>query len=127
MAADRTPVPEAPLRWSVTDTSLASFDPSTTTLTGKKAGKTTLTVRGPGQGLAVTWAVRVIAANLRLSSSRIGLALSRRYPVKANFADEAGAGVGPAARRAPASDQPQGAARRGAATRGAPRARPPPA
>src|SRR5437867_4192431 len=107
IAADKTPVPEAPLRWSVTDTSLASFDPSTTTLTGKKAGKTTLTVRGPGQGLAVTWAVRVIAANLRLSSSRIGLALSRRYPVKANFADEAGAVIGPATGVTWASDNPQ--------------------
>jgi len=107
IAADKTPVPEAPLRWSVTDTSLASFDPSTTTLTGKKAGKTTLTVRGPGQGLAVTWAVRVIAANLRLSASRIGLALSRRYPVKANFADEAGAVIGPATGVTWASDNPQ--------------------
>ena len=107
IAADKTPVPEAPLRWSVADTSLASFDPSTTTLTGKKAGKTTLTVRGPGQGLAVTWAVRVIAANLRLSSSRIGLALSRRYPVKANFADEAGAVIGPATGVTWASDNPQ--------------------
>src|SRR5256885_13014197 len=118
MAADRTPVPEAPRRWSVADASLASFDPSTTTLTGKKAGKTTLTVRGPGQGLAVTWAVRVIAANLRLSSSRIGLALSRRYPVKANFADEAGAGVGPATRRTPAGGKPPVGAVRGRRTAG---------
>src|SRR2546425_5352749 len=55
IAADKTPVPEAPLRWSVADTSLAGFDPATATLTGKRAGKTTLTVRGPGQGLAVTW------------------------------------------------------------------------
>src|SRR2546425_9125106 len=35
IAADKTPVPEAPLRWSVADTSLAVFDPVTTTLTGK--------------------------------------------------------------------------------------------
>jgi len=107
IAADKTPVPEAPLRWSVADTSLASFDPSTATLTGKKAGKTTLTVRGPGQGLAVTWTVRVIAANLKLSASRVGLASNRRYPVKANFADEAGAVIGPATGVTWASDNPQ--------------------
>src|SRR2546426_281527 len=100
IAADRSPVPEAPLRWSVADTSLAGFDPATATLTGKRAGKTTLTVRGPGQGLAVTWTVRVIAANLKLSASRLGLALNRRYPVKANFADEAGPVVRPGDGRA---------------------------
>jgi len=107
IAADKTPVPEAPLRWSVADTSLAGFDPVTATLTGKKAGKTTLTVRGPGQGLAVTWTIRVIAGNLKLSAGRIGLALNRRYPVKANFADEAGAVIGPATGVTWASDNPQ--------------------
>jgi len=107
IAADKTPVPEAPLRWSVADTSLAAFDPVTMTLTGKRAGKTTLTVKGPGQGLAVTWTIRVIAANLKLSASRIGLALNRRYPVKANFADEAGAVIGPATSVTWASDNPQ--------------------
>src|SRR5947208_2159904 len=96
IAADKTPVPEAPLRWSVADTSLAAFDPVMMTLTGKRAGKTTLTVKGPGQGLAVTWTIRVIAANLKLSASRTGLALNRRYPAKANFADQAGPASGPA-------------------------------
>src|SRR3989441_3479254 len=43
----------------------------------------------------------------RSSSSRIGLALSRRYPVKANFADEAGAVIGPATGVTWASDNPQ--------------------
>src|SRR2546421_4988376 len=52
-------------------TSLAVFDPVTTTLTGKRAGKTTLTVKGPGQGLAVTWTIRVIAANLDRKSTRL--------------------------------------------------------
>src|SRR3989441_5981839 len=43
----------------------------------------------------------------RSSSSRIGLALSRRYPVKANFADEAGAVIGPATGVTWTSDNPQ--------------------
>src|SRR5436189_1712947 len=39
LAPDGTPVPEAPIRWSVADSSLASFDAATGSLTGKQAGK----------------------------------------------------------------------------------------
>jgi uncharacterized protein YjdB len=107
LAADGTVVPEASMRWSIGDTSLVGFDPATATLTGKRGGTTTLTVRGPGQGLVFTWNVRVIAANLRLSVSRIGLPPNRRYPLKASFADEAGAVVGPATGVTWSSDNPQ--------------------
>src|SRR5213596_949241 len=107
LAADRTPVPDAPFRWTVGDTSLASFDPASGTLTGKRAGKTTLVVRGPGSGLVVTWQIRVIAAGLKLSAARLGLPLNRRYPLKANFADEAGVVIGPATGVTWASDNPQ--------------------
>src|SRR5437870_9724942 len=82
LAADKSPVPEAPFRWTVGDTSLASFDPASGTLTGKRAGKTTLVVKGPGPGLVVTWQIRVIAAGLKLSAARLGLPLNRRYPLK---------------------------------------------
>src|SRR5204862_5599522 len=70
LAADRTPVPEAPFRWTVADTALASFDPGSGTLTGKRAGRTTLVVKGPSSGLVVTWQIRVIAAGLKLSAAR---------------------------------------------------------
>src|SRR6058998_2278351 len=96
LAADRTPVPEAPFRWTVGDTSLASFDPTSGVLTGKRAGKTTLVVKGPGPGLVVTWQIRVIAAGLKISAARLGLPLNRRYALKANFADEGGVVIGPA-------------------------------
>jgi len=43
LAADKTPIPEAPLRWFVADP--ASLRPQTGTLTGR-LGKTTLVVRG---------------------------------------------------------------------------------
>src|SRR5438874_5327440 len=66
LGADGQPVPEAPLRWSVGDTALVSFDAVTGVLTGKKAGKTQLVVTGPGPGLAYTWAIRVIAGALKL-------------------------------------------------------------
>ena len=106
LAADKTPVPEAPFRWTVGDTSLASFDPASGTLTGKRAGKTTLVVRGPGSGLVVTWQIRVIAAGLKLSAARLGLPLNRRYPLRASFADEAGVVIGPATGVTWASDNP---------------------
>jgi Tol biopolymer transport system component len=107
LAADKSPVPEAPFRWTVGDTSLASFDPASGTLTGKRAGKTTLVVKGPGPGLVVTWQIRVIAAGLKLSAARLGLPLNRRYPLKANFADEAGVTIGPATGVTWTSDNPQ--------------------
>src|SRR5947199_5679426 len=107
LGADDQPVPEAPLRWSVGDTTLASFDPATGVLTGRKAGKTQLVVKGPGLGLAYTWAIRVIAAALKLSATRVGLPLNRRYGLRASFADETGAVIGPATGVTFASDNPQ--------------------
>jgi hypothetical protein len=110
LAGDNSVVAEAPLRWTVGDTSLASFDPASGVLTGKKAGRTTLVVKGPGPGLVVTWQIRVIAAGLRLSASRVGLPLGRRFPLRASFADEAGVVIGPATGVAWVSDSPQVAA-----------------
>jgi len=107
LTADKSPVPEAPFRWTVGDTSLASFDPVSGTLTGKRAGKTTLMVKGPGPGLTVTWQIRVIAAGLKLSAARLGLPLNRRYPLKASFADEAGVVIGPATGVTWTADNPQ--------------------
>lgn len=106
LAADKTPVPDAPLRWNVADTTLAGFDPATGVLTGRKAGKTTLTVKGPGPGLVVTWQLRVIAAGLALSATRVGLPVTRRVQLKASFADETGAVLQPAAGVTWTSDNP---------------------
>jgi Tol biopolymer transport system component len=110
LAGDQTLVPEAPLRWTVDDPSLAVFDPATGTMSGKRAGRTTLTVRGPGPGLTVTWQIRVLAAGVRLSASRIGLPVNRRYALRASFTDEAGAVLGPATGVTWSSDNPSVAA-----------------
>ena len=107
LAADKSVVTEAQMRWSVGDTSLASFDPATGVLTGKKAGRTTLGVKGPGPGLVVTWQVRVIAAGLKLSATRVGEPLGRRFSLKASFADESGTVIGPATGVTWVSDNPQ--------------------
>ena len=97
LAADNTPVPEAPLRWSLSDTMVASFDVATGVLTGKAIGKTQLVVQGPGQGLSVVWTVNVIAGTVKLSASRLGLAPGERFTLlKANFTDDNGAVVAPA-------------------------------
>src|SRR2546430_10252365 len=80
------------------------------TLFRSRAGKTPLVVKGPGRGLVVTWQIRVIAAGLKLSAARLGLPLNRRYPLKANFADEAGGLISPATGGTWTSDNPPGGA-----------------
>src|SRR5204863_22684 len=58
-------------------------------------------------GVVFTWQIRVIAARLKLTAARLGLPLNRRYPLKANFADEAGVIIGPATGVTWTSDNPQ--------------------
>ncbi|HWH03211.1 MAG TPA: Ig-like domain-containing protein [Gemmatimonadales bacterium] len=96
LATGGVPVPEAPLRWIVGDSSLASFDTATGMLTGLKVGKTTLTVRGPGVGLQAVWNISVIAGSVRLSASRAGLHAGQRFTIKADFTDDGGQVLGPA-------------------------------
>jgi uncharacterized protein YjdB len=110
LTVDNAPVPEAPLRWVVADPSIASFDAQTGTLTGRAVGKTQLTVRGPGQGLAVTWNLSVIAGVPRFTQPRVGLGLNQRRTLRANYADEQGNLLGPATNLTWASDNPQVAA-----------------
>ena len=107
LGTDKTPVPEAPLTWSVADTSIARFDPATAVLTGISAGKTQLVVKGPGQGLSVSWNVRVLAGAVKLSATRIGLPVGRTYVVKGSYTDEAGTVIGPATGLTWASESPQ--------------------
>jgi Tol biopolymer transport system component len=96
LAGDNSPVPEARVYWSMGDTTVAGFDPTTGTLTAKKIGRTQLIARGPGQGLQVTWTVNVIAGSLKLAVSRLGLAPGGRYTLRASFADDSGNVLGPA-------------------------------
>jgi uncharacterized protein YjdB len=107
LAGDNTPIPEAPVRWSVADPSIASFDPQTGTLTGKAVGRTQLTVRGPGSGLVVTWNVSVMAGAVKLVQPRVGVGLNQRHTLRANYADDQGAIIGPAANLTWSTDNPQ--------------------
>lgn len=96
LAANSEAVPEAPLRWSVADSTIATFDAGTGILTGKRLGRTQLTVRGPGLGLVVSWNVNVVAGNVRLSAPRLGLKPGARYTYRADFTDSAGTVLAPA-------------------------------
>jgi uncharacterized protein YjdB len=107
LAGDNTPVLEAPLRWSVADPSVATFDAQTGALTGRAVGKTQLTVRGPGAGLVATWNVSVIAGAVKFTLSKVGIGLNQRYTLRVNYADDQGAIIGPAANLSWSTDNPQ--------------------
>src|SRR5207247_457 len=107
LAGDNSPVPEARLTWSISDTSVAGFDPATGTLTARKLGRTQLVARGPGQGLQVSWTVNVIAGSLKLAATRLALAPGERYTLRASFTDDSGAVLGPASGLTWGSDNTQ--------------------
>ena len=107
LTSDNTPVPEAPLRWSVADPSIANFDVQMGLLTGRAVGKTQLTVRGPGAGLAVTWNVTVIAGAVKFTQPRVGIGLNQRHTLHANYADDQGNVLGPASNLTWNSDNQQ--------------------
>jgi uncharacterized protein YjdB len=107
LAGDNTPIPEAPLRWSVADPSIASFDAQTGTLTGRAVGKTQLVVRGPGTGLAVTWNISVIAGSVKFAQPRVGVGLNQRHTLRPSYADDQGTIIGPATNLTWSSDNPQ--------------------
>ena len=110
LTAANVPVPEAPLRWSVADSGVATFNPVTGILTGRAVGKTQLTARGPAAGLAVTWNVAVIAGSPRFTQPRVGIGVNQRHTLRANYTDSLGNVLGPAANLTWSSDNPQVAA-----------------
>ena len=107
LTAENTPVPEAPLRWSVADPAIASFDLQTGMLTGRAVGKTQLTVRGPGSGLAVTWNISVVAGAVRFAQPRVGIGLNQRQTLRPNYADDQGTVLGAATNLTWSTDNPQ--------------------
>lgn len=107
LAADSSPVPEALLAWNVADTGIAAFDATTLTLSGRRVGRTQLTLRGPGPNpLRAAWNVSVIAGSVKLPVERLGLALNARTALKASFTDDTGAVLGPASSLTWSSDAP---------------------
>jgi TolB protein len=89
--ANDRPVPEAPVFWVIEDSTIATFDLSTSRVTGKRVGTTRLTARGPGEGLQAAWTLSVVAGGLVLSQTQLGLDVSERVRVTASVTDDTGA------------------------------------
>src|SRR5205814_1377249 len=72
LAGDNSPVPEARVTWSLSDTSVAGFDPATGTLTARKLGRTQLVARGPGREVPplLDRAIQPVAVAARLGRHR---------------------------------------------------------
>jgi Tol biopolymer transport system component len=94
-AADSTPIADARISWELGDSTVAGFDPATGTLTPKSLGTTTLTARLAGITPAV-WTVQVVAGEVGIEPSRVGLLVGQRSALRALLRDQ-----GPSGSRAP--------------------------
>jgi uncharacterized protein YjdB len=108
-AADSTPIPEARITWELGDTTKATFDRATGTLTARDTGATTLTARLRGFE-PVVWRLHLIAGVLGLDRPRVGLGLGERATLAANLLDEAGKVIAPATGIEWSTDRPDVAA-----------------
>ena len=93
LAADSTPVPEAPVHWAVADTTVARFDTAAKLLRGLKMGQTQITVTAPSAGeksIPITWRVKVIAGGLAIAHPgvRVTLGVGDRVPVEVKVLDD---------------------------------------
>lgn len=105
-AEDGTLVPEAPVFWSVGDTSIAVYGlVDDSSATGKEVGMTTLIASGE-DGPIKQWVLNVVAAGLVLDIDRAGLDINSQVTIHASFADEFGNPVGPADRMTWTSTNP---------------------
>jgi hypothetical protein len=108
-AADGTLVPEAPVFWTVGDTTIANYGVvADSTAVGLEVGLTTLTASGE-DGVLRRWVLNVVAAGLILDIERAGLDINSQVTIGASFADAAGDPVAPANRVTWTSTNPTGA------------------
>jgi hypothetical protein len=102
-AADSTPIAQASLSWSLSDTTVARLETADGRLRGLRVGAARLTVSAPVAGdttISRSWEVRVVAGGLAISRPRLGVALGDRTPISAQLLDERRRPVGPAPRLA---------------------------
>jgi len=91
LAEDGTPVPEAPLTWRLSDTSMVAFDRATGVVRGRRTGTVDISVSAPLTGDSVTTRsirVRVVAGGLSVSRRRIGLPYGARAPIDVVLLDD---------------------------------------
>ena len=92
LAADSTPVADAAIGWTVSDSSIATYAPETALLEALRPGSVSLTARLEGFEPA-TWSVQVVPATLRIERARVGLVRGARIMLRTEFVDEAGAPI----------------------------------
>jgi Tol biopolymer transport system component len=86
-AADSTPIPDARISWELSDSSIAGFDPATGVLTPRGLGTTTLRAKLAGITPAI-WTVQVIAGDIGVEPSRVGLLVGQRSALKVLLRDQ---------------------------------------
>ena len=107
LAADETPIPEAPIVWTVGDTSVLSVDGATGLATGKEVGSTKLSVTTPDPAIPTkTWTTVVVATGLVIDVDEMGLAVGDLLQMRAFFADSLGNRLAPASQVSWTSSDP---------------------
>ncbi|HXI22102.1 MAG TPA: hypothetical protein VNH46_13500, partial [Gemmatimonadales bacterium] len=93
--ADSVPIGGVPLIWTVGDTAVASFDPATGRLLGRRVGSTTIAFAARGF-LPTSWKVEVLPGAVALDRSAVSLRPTERLTIGASFVDTDGKPVMPA-------------------------------
>jgi uncharacterized protein YjdB len=82
IAENAAVVQNVPLRWAVADTAVATFDAVRGTLTGRREGTTTVTVRVPSVPV-LSWRVRVVNAKFAIASAPAYLVIGESRQLRA--------------------------------------------
>jgi hypothetical protein len=95
---DSAPLYQVPVRWTVQDTSIASFDQAGKNLTGRRVGATTITAEPLLRGARIkppfTWRVQVIGGRVAAEPARLGLRVKQSDSVRVTLLDPAGKPLG---------------------------------
>ena len=94
-AADSTNIPEAPLVWKITDTTIARYDTASGRVFGRKEGLTNLTLSVRGY-VPKVWGIRVVPGGLALDRKSLGMIVGGSAPFAAELRDARGTSFGPA-------------------------------
>lgn len=90
--ANGNPVPNIPVAWTVGDTTLLRFSPSTGLVTAQRVGRGTLTALVAGFD-PVVWTFEVLPVTVQLDRTRLGLAVGDRVRLTGRLVDPDGATV----------------------------------
>ncbi len=96
LAADNTPVPEAPITWRAPDSAIV-FDTATGQVTGRRSGQATILVSVPtirDEALTRMVRIRVVAGGLSVARQRFGMGVGERLPLEVQLLDDARNTVG---------------------------------